>query len=58
MIRYSIQELKTVISQLVDLIDVVLFQRSFIEIAFCYSSEEAQDVNLLVDRKILELSKK
>lgn len=58
MIRYSLQELKEVIYQLNDLIDVVCFQRAFIEIAYCYSSEEAQDVNVLVDKRILELAKK
>lgn len=58
MIRYSNQELKLVISQLVDLIDVVMFQRAFIEISHCYSSEEAQDVNVMVDRRILDLAKK
>ena len=58
MIRYSVKELKEVIYQLNDLIDIVFFQRAFIEIAYCYSSEEAQDVNMLIDRRILELAKK
>jgi hypothetical protein len=58
MIRYSFQQLKEVIYQLNDLIDVVCFQRAFIEIAYCYSAEEAQDLNMLVDRRILELAKK
>ena len=58
MIRYSVKELKEVIYQLNDLIDIVFFQRAFIEIAYCYSAEEAQDVNMLVDRRILELAKK
>jgi hypothetical protein len=58
MIRYSLQELKLVISQLNTSVDVVMFQRSFLVVAYCYSSEEALDLGLLVDRKILELAKR
>lgn len=58
MLRYSMAEIKTAISELCDFVDCYKMKGVFLLLGFCYSEEELHEINCRIDRRILELSKK
>ena len=54
---YSIKEIYFIISQLNDLVEVCMFQRSFMLLSNCYSAFQLEAIGRTIDFRILHISK-